>query len=137
MSIPEIIKINKRRDAISLKFADSDAVQISAELLRVMSPSAEVRGHKSNEAKLQIGKRNVIIKGIQKTGNYALRINFDDGHDSGLYSWDYLYDLAINQAIYWSHYLKSLQEFRRGLTLLCLIFLLHRELERHLANHLL
>ena len=110
MSIPEIIKINKRRDAISLKFADSDAVQISAELLRVMSPSAEVRGHKSNEAKLQIGKRNVVIKGIQKTGNYALRINFDDGHDSGLYSWDYLYDLAINQAIYWSQYLKSLHK---------------------------
>jgi DUF971 family protein len=110
MSIPTSIKINKRRDAISLKFADSDAVELSAELLRVMSPSAEVRGHKSSEAKLQIGKRNVVIKSIQQTGNYALRINFDDGHDSGIYSWDYLYDLAVNQAIYWSQYLKGLQK---------------------------
>ena len=110
MSIPKSIKINKRRNAIALKFADSDAIEISAELLRVMSPSAEVRGHKSNEAILQIGKRNVVIKDIQKTGNYALQINFDDGHDSGIYSWDYLYDLAVNQATYWSQYLKSLQK---------------------------
>ena len=110
MSIPKSIKINKRRDAISLKFADNDAVELSAELLRVMSPSAEVRGHKSSEAKLQIGKRNVVIKSIQQTGNYALRINFDDGHDSGIYSWDYLYELAVNQAIYWSQYLKGLQK---------------------------
>ena len=110
MSIPKSVKINKTRDAITLEFVDSDAIEISAELLRVMSPSAEVRGHKSNEAKLQKGKRSVVIKGIQKTGNYALRINFDDGHDSGIYSWEYLYDLAVNQAIYWSQYLKSLKK---------------------------
>ena len=110
MPMPESIRINSARDVISLKFADSDEIDICAELLRIMSPSAEVRGHKPNEAKLQTGKRNVIIKSIRKTGNYALRIYFDDGHDSGIYSWDYLHDLAVNQAIYWSQYLKELHK---------------------------
>ncbi|MAJ87649.1 MAG: DUF971 domain-containing protein [Cellvibrionales bacterium TMED148] len=108
MPIPKSIKINKARDAISLKFAGSDTFHISAEFLRVMSPSAEVRGHSPDKAILQTGKRDVVIEDIQKTGNYALRIYFDDGHDSGIYSWDYLHDLVINHAKYWSQYLKEL-----------------------------
>lgn len=108
MPIPKSIKINKARDAISLKFDESGTFHISAEFLRVMSPSAEVRGHSRDEAILQTGKRDVVIEDIQKTGNYALRIYFDDGHDSGIYSWDYLHELSTNHAEYWSQYLKNL-----------------------------
>ena len=110
MPTPKSVKVNKVRDAISLKFAGRDPFHISAEFLRVMSPSAEVRGHSPDEAKLQTGKRKVVIEDIQKIGNYALRIYFDDGHDSGIYSWDYLYELSINHAEYWCQYLKKLHE---------------------------
>jgi DUF971 family protein len=78
--------------------------------LRVYSPSAEVRGHSEKERVLQTGKKNVGIKTIEAIGNYAIRITFDDGHDSGIYAWDYLYELGKNQTEYWQEYLSELKQ---------------------------
>lgn len=84
---------------------------LSAEFLRVYSPSAEVQGHHPSEAILQVGKENVVITNIEPVGNYAIKLIFDDGHDTGLYTWTYLYDLAKNYDILWQDYqLKLMQE---------------------------
>ena len=85
-------------------------MQIPAELLRVYSPSAEVRGHSQEERKLQTGKKYVGIKEIEPVGNYAIRLIFDDGHDSGLYAWEFLRDLGTNSERYWQDYLADLKE---------------------------
>ena len=77
-------------------------------MLRVLSPSAEVRGH--GQPVLQTGKKNVQITGIEMVGNYAIKIIFDDGHDSGLYDWNYLYDLCVNKDQHWDDYLKQLHD---------------------------
>ena len=77
-----------------------ESLSLPAELLRVYSPSAEVRGHSNEQRKLQTGKKHVGIKAIEPVGNYAIRIIFDDGHDSGLFAWDYLRELAENQEKY-------------------------------------
>lgn len=82
---------------------------LPAELLRVYSPSAEVRGHSANERKLQTGKKNVGISQIEPVGNYAIRIVFNDGHDSGIYAWDYLHELGTNQDKFWQEYLVELK----------------------------
>jgi len=82
---------------------------IPAELLRVFSPSAEVRGHSAQERKLQTGKKHVGIRQIEAVGNYAIRITFDDGHDSGIFAWDFLHDLGNNQKKYWQEYLTELK----------------------------
>ena len=82
---------------------------LPAELLRVYSPSAEVRGHSADERKLQTGKKYVGIRQIEAVGNYAVRIVFDDGHDSGIFSWDFLHDLGENQEKYWQEYLADLK----------------------------
>lgn len=78
--------------------------------MRVLSPSAEVRGHSPDQAQLPVGKRDVSIVGIEPVGLYALKIIFSDGHDSGLYDWDYLYQLATDKDRLWQQYLKQLQE---------------------------
>lgn len=88
---------------------DDVAYQVSIELLRVFSPSAEVRGHSPDQAVLQTGKKDVGLLDIQAVGNYALKFVFDDGHDSGLYSWAYLYELARHRSVWWAHYLKELE----------------------------
>ncbi len=100
---PDKIVYHKRSKALELTF-DSRSVTIPAELLRIYSPSAEVRGHSEKERKLQTGKKHVSIKAIEPVGNYAIRIVFDDGHDSGLYAWGFLSDLAENQERYWHDY---------------------------------
>ena len=84
--------------------------QLPAELLRVYSPSAEVRGHSEDERKLQTGKKHVGISAIEAVGNYAIRIVFNDGHDSGIYAWEYLHDLGENQDNYWQDYLSELKQ---------------------------
>jgi DUF971 family protein len=81
---------------------------LSCEFLRVYSPSAEVRGHGPGQEVLQIGKESVNITGIEPVGNYAVKLIFSDGHDTGLYSWDYLYDLAKNYEALWLEYLGRL-----------------------------
>ena len=88
----------------------NERYQLPAELLRVYSPSAEVRGHSEQERILQTGKKHVGISQVEVVGNYAIRIVFNDGHDSGIYAWDYLHDLGENQDKYWQDYLSELKQ---------------------------
>ena len=96
------------RRLLELDFEDGAAYTLSAEFLRVFSPSAEVRGHGPGQETLQTGKSSVGISAINPVGHYAVQITFDDGHDSGLYSWQYLRDLAEEQDRYWQMYLRQL-----------------------------
>ena len=90
--------------------AGGESRVLPAELLRVYSPSAEVRGHSEAERVLQSGKKHVGVRRIEAVGNYAIRIVFDDGHDTGIYSWAFLRDLAENQERYWQNYLREMKE---------------------------
>lgn len=107
MPIPSDVKLKRGSNILEIRFGETTH-QLPAEFLRVHSPSAEVRGHGPNQAQLQYGKINVRLIGLEPQGNYALRLIFDDQHDSGIYSWDYLYDLAQNQQHYWNQYLELL-----------------------------
>jgi len=103
-------KITYHKIAHTLEVAwPTEHYALPAELLRVYSPSAEVRGHSEDERKLQSGKKHVGIRQIEPIGNYAIRIIFDDGHDSGLYAWAFLQDLGKNQDQYWQDYLTELK----------------------------
>ena len=106
---PEEIVYHKIGHTLEIAWPDA-RFDLPAELLRVYSPSAEVRGHSEQERILQTGKKNVGIKAIEAIGNYAIRITFDDGHDSGIYAWDYLYELGNNQAQHWQDYLSELKQ---------------------------
>ncbi len=106
--MPTDIRLHRRSRVLELAFDDGSRFELGAEYLRVYSPSAEVRGHGPGQAVLQVDKENVGITGIEPVGQYALRINFDDGHNTGLYSWDLLYDLGANQGQYWQDYLDEL-----------------------------
>ncbi|MFC3152382.1 gamma-butyrobetaine hydroxylase-like domain-containing protein [Litoribrevibacter euphylliae] len=108
MQKPTKIQYKKASKTLVLSYQDQE-FQLTAEFLRVHSPSAEVRGHGPQEAILQIEKKDVAITAIEPVGNYALKISYDDGHDSGLYTWDYLKDLAENQTSYWEKYLSDLE----------------------------
>lgn len=105
--IPSLIKFHKQSQQLELAWQNSH-YHLSAELLRVFSPSAEVRGHGQGNEVLQFGKRDVRILKLEPVGNYALKISFDDGHDSGLFNWSYLQDLSINQDQHWQSYLDKL-----------------------------
>ena len=106
---PEEIVYHKIGHTLEVAWPDA-RFDLPAELLRAFSPSAEVRGHSEQERVLQTGKKNVGIKTIDAIGNYAIRITFDDGHDSGIYAWDYLYDLGTNQTQHWQDYLSDLKQ---------------------------
>ena len=105
---PTHITYRKRSRLLELEF-EGDRVALPAELLRVYSPSAEVRGHSPSERQLQTGKKQVQISALEPVGNYGIRIRFDDGHDTGIYAWDYLRDLADHQDRYWQEYLADLK----------------------------
>lgn len=105
MHIPTAIKLHKASKTLELHYG-AQHYTLSAEFLRVHSPSAEVQGH--GNPVLQYGKLQVGLTGVEPTGNYALKLIFDDGHDSGLYSWDYLYQLATRQEALWADYLQQL-----------------------------
>ncbi len=105
--LPQKILLHKKSRQLELHFDDQE-FRLAAEYLRVHSPSAEVRGHGPGEGVLPSGKQEVAINGLEKAGNYALKITFDDGHDSGIYTWDYLYDLGAKQKCYWQAYLDEL-----------------------------
>lgn len=105
---PTKIKLHKQSKTLELDFGDQ-VFTLPAEYLRVHSPSAEVKGHGPGQAVLQYGKAGVGIQQLELAGNYALKICFDDGHDSGIYTWDYLRDLGIHQEEYWQAYLAALQ----------------------------
>lgn len=105
--IPTKVQLHKQSRMLELQFG-AQSFHLSAEYLRVHSPSAEVKGHGPNQAVLQFGKKDVGINSVAPVGNYALKIVFDDGHDSGLYSWNYLYQLASEQEQIWQRYLDAL-----------------------------
>jgi DUF971 family protein len=107
---PTDIRLHRRSRMLELSFSDGMRFELSCELLRVYSPSAEVRGHgRHDRGVLQIGKEDVNITAIEPIGNYAVRLAFDDGHNTGLYSWDYLYDLGVQRDELWTKYLEALQ----------------------------
>lgn len=108
MSIPREINIHRKSAILELVFDDDTRFELSAEYLRVFSPSAEVQGHSPDQSVLQHGKRNVQFLDIQPQGHYAIKIVFSDGHDSGLYSWQYLRSLGENQEQNWRDYLDQL-----------------------------
>ena len=107
---PTGIVYHKSSKTLELSYAQGERRVLPAELLRVYSPSAEVRGHSDAERVLQTGKKHVAVTAIEPVGNYAIRIVFDDGHDTGIYSWAFLRDLADNEQQYWTRYLDELKE---------------------------
>ncbi len=109
MQAPDAITYHKIAHTLDVRWGDQQYT-LPAELLRVYSPSAEVRGHSSSERKLQVGKKHVGIRQIEAVGNYAIRIVFDDGHDSGIFSWEFLKDLGQRQDDYWQDYLTELKK---------------------------
>lgn len=106
--IPTAVALHRKSKRLELRYADGTLWHLPAELLRVLSPSAEVRGHGKGQAVLPTGKRHVGIDSVEAVGHYAIKINFDDGHSSGIYSWDYLAQLGAEQDAKWSHYLQDL-----------------------------
>ena len=106
---PTGIQLHTRSRELELSYASGESFRLSCEYLRVYSPSAEVKGHGPGQEVLQHGKQQVAITAIRPVGNYALQLVFDDGHDTGLYSWDYLYYLGANYEERWQHYLQRLE----------------------------
>ena len=105
---PIDIRLHQVSRLLEIKFDNNTECMLSCEFLRVYSPSAEVRGHGHGQEVLQTGKEDVNITGIEPVGNYAVKLVFSDGHDTGLYSWDYLYELAGNYDALWMDYLSKL-----------------------------
>ena len=103
--IPTNIQLHTRSRELELGYAGGESYRLSCEYLRVYSPSAEVKGHGAGQEVLQTGKMHVAITAIRPVGNYALQLVFDDGHDTGLYSWDYLHQLCTQQEQHWQDYL--------------------------------
>ncbi len=107
--VPTEINLNRRTRILTITF-DDETFDLSCEYLRVYSPSAEVRGHGPGQEVLQVGKENVNIDAIEPVGNYAIKPVFNDGHDTGIYSWETLYQLGKDQEDNWAYYLKRLEE---------------------------
>lgn len=105
---PTDVKLHQTSRLLEIKFDNGTECMLSCEFLRVYSPSAEVRGHGVGQEVLQVGKEDVNITAIEPVGNYAIRLVFSDNHNTGLYSWDYLYDLAHNYEALWLEYLGKL-----------------------------
>jgi DUF971 family protein len=112
--MPTELRLHRRSRTLEVHFDDGRRFDLPAEYLRVHSPSAEVRGHGPGQEVLQVGKEDVAITQVTPVGQYAVRLTFDDGHDTGLYSWDLLYDLGSNRERYWQAYLEALR--RAGYT---------------------
>jgi DUF971 family protein len=111
MSKPFPTELNLRRQSrvLEVTFDDGASYALPCEYLRVYSPSAEVQGHSPDQRVLQIGKEEVNIERIEPVGNYAVLLHFDDGHNTGIYSWETLYNLGRNYADYWAQYLRELE----------------------------
>ncbi len=106
---PTEITVHAASRVLGIVFDDGRAFRLPFEFLRVHSPSAEVRGHGPGQERLQVGKRDVAIKSVDAVGHYAVQLVFSDGHDTGLYSWDYLYELGLRQEELWADYLRRLE----------------------------
>ncbi|MBP6070344.1 MAG: DUF971 domain-containing protein [Candidatus Accumulibacter sp.] len=108
--IPTEIKLHQKSRILEVSFEGGERFELSYEFLRVFTPSAEARGHGPGQEVLQVGKRDVAIDRVEAVGNYAIRPVFSDGHDSGLYSWDLLYNLGLNRDQLWQAYLDRLEK---------------------------
>ena len=106
--VPTEIKLHQRSRVMELSFSDGRNFSLPYEFLRVYSPSAEVRGHGPGQEVLQSGKKDIDIVSLEPVGTYAIQPKFSDGHDTGLYSWEYLYDLGMRQQALWQDYLARL-----------------------------
>ncbi len=114
---PTKIKLHKSSNTLELSYAETAgevSYTLSADYLRISSPSAEVSGHSPDQAVLQVGKSRVMSVGIEGVGHYAVILEFEDGHDSGLYTWNYLHDLSINQQQHWDDYLEELNQAKQS-----------------------
>ena len=107
---PSSLKLRTQSRLLEVVFDNGERFELPFEYLRVYSPSAEVRGHGPGQETLQLGKHNVGIRAVEPVGNYAVKLVFDDGHDSGLYSWSYLRELGVEREQKWQRYLDRLQE---------------------------
>ena len=110
MTKVEEIRLSKSKDKLNVSFNDGFVSELTAELLRVESPSAEVQGHGFGQKKTPFGKKFIKIVSIESIGNYAIRIKFDDGHETGIYSWEFLHNLSINKSQIWESYLNRIKE---------------------------
>ena len=108
--IPTEIKLHQTSRILEVAFNNGSIFHLPYEFLRVYSPSAEVRGHGHGQEVLQVGKQMVNINSVEPVGNYAIQPTFSDGHDSGIYSWDYLYEIGNNQTALWAQYLQRLTD---------------------------
>lgn len=108
--VPTEITLHQKSQVLEITFADGKSFRLPAEFLRVHSPSAEVRGHGPGQEVLQAGKKNVQIAAVEPVGNYAVQFRFSDGHDTGIYSWDLLYDYGVRQDALWRRYLEQLDK---------------------------
>ncbi len=109
---PTKIRLHQRSRILEVTFENGASFKLSCEYLRVYSPSAEVTGHGPDEGVLQVGKEDVNIVAVEPVGNYAVKLIYDDGHGSGIYTWDYLYDLGANYDRRWRRYLERLKQAR-------------------------
>jgi len=107
---PTEILLHQKSRVLEIAFTDGKRFRLPCEFLRVYSPSAEVRGHGPGQEVLQVGKKDVEITELEPVGMYAVRPKFSDGHDTGIYSWDYLYTLGVNQDEMWRRYLQRMAE---------------------------
>jgi DUF971 family protein len=107
--LPQNIIVHQQSKVLELAY-DNKTYQLPFEFLRVWSPSAEVRGHGVGQETLQTGKRDVLINTIEQVGHYAIKPVFSDGHDSGIFSWDYLYEMCINHEEMWQDYLDRMEQ---------------------------
>jgi DUF971 family protein len=107
---PTELRLRKDRKVRTVAFDSGESFDLAAEYLRVRSPSAEVQGHSPSERRTVSGKQNVEILGVQPIGNYAVRLDFDDMHATGIFSWEYLFELGQNREKYWREYLDELAE---------------------------
>ena len=108
--LPTEIKLHQKSRVLEIAFGDGKTFRLPCEFLRVYSPSAEVRGHGPGQEVLQTGKKDVEISRIEPVGQYALQLHFSDGHATGIYSWDLLYDYGMRQDEMWRHYLRRMEE---------------------------
>ncbi len=107
---PTEIQLHQQSKILEISYEDGSHYELTCEYLRVFSPSAEVQGHGPGQEVLQLGKEDVGVTAIEPVGHYGVKLVFDDGHDTGIYTWNYLYELGANQAHNWQRYLDRLEE---------------------------